>query len=81
MFDRIIEATTLVLTILLIGRVVISFLNLDPRNPISDFLVSVTEPILAPIRSIMPRTPVFDFTPMIAIILIQVIGSIIASNV
>jgi YggT family protein len=44
---------------------------MDPRNPIFDFLLTVTEPILAPIRSIMPRMGMFDLSPMAAILLLQ----------
>jgi YggT family protein len=72
---QIIDATILVLTIAIIGRALISWIpNLDPRNPIVEFLVTVTEPILAPIRSVMPRGIMFDFSPIIAIFLLQLIG-------
>jgi YggT family protein len=72
---QIIDATILVLTIAIIGRALISWIpNLDPRNPLVEFLVTVTEPILAPIRSVMPRGIMFDFSPIIAIFLLQLIG-------
>jgi YggT family protein len=50
---------------------------IDPRGPIAEFLYTITEPILAPIRSVMPRMGMFDFTPMIAIILLQVIREVL----
>jgi YggT family protein len=72
---EIVDATILVLTIAIIGRALISWIpNLNPRNPIVEFLVTVTEPILAPIRSVMPRGIMFDFSPIIAIFLLQLIG-------
>jgi YggT family protein len=47
----------------------------DPRgsNPVSRFLIEFTEPVVAPIRSIMPRTGFIDLSPLIAIIVIQVL--------
>jgi YggT family protein len=79
---QIIQATVLVLTIAIIGRALLSwFPNINPANPAVEFLVTITEPILAPIRSIMPRMGFIDLTPMIAIILLQVIGQILISGV
>jgi YggT family protein len=75
---EIVQATILVLTIAIIARALMSwFPNVDPHNPIAEFLITITEPILAPIRSVMPRMGMIDLTPMVAIILLQVIGSII----
>jgi YggT family protein len=77
----IVQATVLVLTIAIIARALLSwFPNLDPRNPAVEFLVAITEPILAPIRSVMPRLGFIDLTPMVAIILLQVIGRVIVSG-
>jgi YggT family protein len=77
----IIQATILVLTLAIIGRALMSwFPNIDPRNPIAEFLFTVTEPILAPLRAIMPRFGMIDLTPMIAIILLNVIGRAVVAN-
>lgn len=81
MIVDIVQATVLVLTIAIIARALLSwFPNIDPRNPAVEFLVTITEPILAPIRSVMPRMGFIDLTPMVAIILLQVIGQIIVSG-
>lgn len=54
---------------IIIVRALISWVSPDPFNPIVQFLHAVTEPILAPIRRILP--PVFrfgiDISPLIAI--------------
>jgi YggT family protein len=71
----------MVLTIAVFIRVLLSWVpNIDPRNPGIAFLYGITEPILAPIRSIMPRTMMFDFSPMIAIFVLQALRSVIISN-
>ncbi len=48
-------------------RVVLSWIGYDPSNPLHSFIHEITEPILAPIRSIMPRIGMFDLSPMVAL--------------
>ena len=82
MIANIIDKTILVLTIAIIIRALLSwFPNIDPRNPLVEFIVAITEPILVPIRAVMPRIGMIDLTPMIAIILLQVIGQVLIANV
>ncbi len=54
-------------TILL--RALISWVNPDPFNPVVQFLYRVTEPILQPIRRVVP-TGRIDFSPIIAFLVI-----------
>jgi YggT family protein len=57
--------------VLLLLRVLISWVRLDPyTNPIAHFLYAVTEPVLQPIRSILPSTGMIDFSPMVAMLLV-----------
>ena len=53
---------------------IVSWLGMEPGNPFVVFLNDITEPILAPIRQFIPRMGMLDISPMIAIILLQVIG-------
>jgi YggT family protein len=65
-----------VLAILIFIRALLSWVpNLDPRNPLVEALIQVTEPILAPIRSIMPRS-MFDFSPMVASLVLLMIARV-----
>jgi YggT family protein len=52
---------------IVIIRALISWVNADPWNPIVRFLHQVTEPVLRPIRRMLPATPI-DFSPVIVII-------------
>jgi len=61
-------------------RAIISWFHLAPDNPIQVILVQITEPILAPLRRIVPSLGMIDITPWVAIILLQVLGQLIASN-
>lgn len=75
------EILNLFLTLLLvaiIARAILSWFDRGMRNPISKFLYSVTEPIIAPIRQIMPRTGFIDLSPLIAIIIISILQRILA---
>jgi YggT family protein len=56
---------------ILLLRVLISWVHLDPySNPIANFLYTLTEPVLQPIRSILPSTGMIDFSPMVAMLLV-----------
>lgn len=57
---------------LILIRAVISWVNPDPYNPIVQFLYKTTEPILEPIRKILPFSLKFtiDISPIIAFLVI-----------
>jgi YggT family protein len=57
------------------GRVIMSWVAPNPRNPLSKFIIQITEPILGPIRQgiskIIPNMGAFDLSPMVALILLN----------
>jgi YggT family protein len=69
-----------VLTAAIFVRALLSWFPIDPRNPLVTLLYDVTEPILDPLRRVIPRLGMIDITPFVAIILIQVIGNFAASK-
>jgi YggT family protein len=58
--------TALIFAIFL--RMFLSFLVRDWRNPLLRFLFDITEPILAPLRRIIPGAMGLDFSPMVAVV-------------
>jgi YggT family protein len=54
---------------LILIRALISWVNPDPFNPIVQFLVRSTDPILEPIRRLLPAMPI-DISPIIAFLII-----------
>jgi YggT family protein len=51
---------------ILLGRVVISYINADPNNPLIRFLYSATEPVLQRVRAKLPVTSGgFDLSPIV----------------
>ena len=52
---------------ILLGRVVVSWVNADPYNPIVRFLYNATEPVLTRIRRVLPvYAGGFDLSPLVA---------------
>ncbi|MDP9129139.1 MAG: YggT family protein [Candidatus Binatota bacterium] len=50
---------------ILLARVVISYINADPNNPLNRFLHRATEPVLARVRAKLPLSSGgFDFSPI-----------------
>ncbi|MBN2472768.1 MAG: YggT family protein [Anaerolineae bacterium] len=64
----------------LLARVLISWVQVDPYHPAVQFLYQLTEPVLGPIRRVLPQTMGLDFSPIIAMILVQVLTEIIAAT-
>lgn len=68
---NVIDVILTVLYWLILIRAVISWVNPDPFNPIVQFLYKSTEPILEPIRRIMPFWKMgIDISPIIAFLII-----------
>lgn len=65
---QILGALLTILYWLILIRALISWVNPDPSNPIVQFLLKATEPILAPIRRLLPLDFRFgiDISPIIA---------------
>ena len=68
------------LTAAIFIRVLLSWFPIDPHNPLVTALHEVTEPILQPLRRIIPRLGMIDITPLVAIILLQVLGQALAQR-
>jgi len=62
-----------ILTVVIILRAILSWFMTNPTNRLVIILNHITEPILAPLRRVVPRAGMIDFTPMVAIILLQLI--------
>ncbi|MBI3914370.1 MAG: YggT family protein [Chloroflexi bacterium] len=63
----------------IIGRALLSWFPIDRyNNPLVNLLDQVTEPILAPLRRFIPPLGgMMDITPIVAIIILQVLQSLV----
>ena len=71
-----IELASLVLNGLAVAiliRALLSWFRPDPRNYFVQLIVKITDPILRPLERVIPPLGGFDITPIIAIVLIQLV--------
>ena len=66
----IINALTQILVLLVIISAILSFV-MGPYHPIRRGVDNIVEPMLAPIRRIMPTIGMFDFSPLVLILILQ----------
>ncbi len=68
------------LYILILARIIFSFIQVSPYHPtwgpVYRFVYDTTEPLLAPIRRILPAMGGLDFSPMLLLILAGLLRSI-----
>jgi YggT family protein len=63
----------LVFNALVVVRVILSWLYPDPgANAFTMFIFNTTEPLLAPVRRILPRSQFIDFSPIFVFFLLQI---------
>lgn len=66
-----------VFSLLIIVRALMSWVSPDPRNPIVSFVYRLTEPVLGPVRSLLPMMGGIDFSPILVLVGIQVLERVL----
>lgn len=61
--------------LLLLARVLMSWVNPRFDSPIARFLYDVTEPVLAPIRRALPATGMIDWSPLVAFVVLSLVAA------
>ncbi len=70
-----------IMQFLIMVRALISWVNPDPNNPIVQFLNQVTEPILTPVRKLIPMWKLgLDISPIIAWLLLWLIDLVLIQS-
>ena len=70
-----------ILAMAIFARALLSWIpSLRPENLIVRFLMDITEPILSPLRRVIPSIGAMDLTPLIAMLILSQAGSILASS-
>ena len=65
------------LTIAVFARVLVSWVPTRLPWGLNDFVFAVTEPILGPIRRALPAAAGMDFSPLIALVALQLLTSLV----
>lgn len=67
-----------VIFLLILAKVILSYF-MDPFHPIRQTIDQLVEPMLAPIRRIIPPLGGIDFSPIVLMILVQIVFSLLRS--
>jgi len=60
--------------LIILARVILSWVNVGPGNPIVIWIYRLTEPLLAPIRQILPTARIgLDLSPLVLILLLELL--------
>ena len=76
-FAAIISVFVQLYSLVILARVLMSWINVDPYSPVGRVIVDLTEPVLAPVRNLLPPTAGLDFSPIIVIVLLQFVGQLL----
>ena len=86
MLYSIIDWIIILFTVAIFARVILSFAVYFIRPPHPPWLVtadgviaSITEPVLAPIRRMLPNMGGFDFSPMVVLVILWIIRAALAA--
>ena len=67
-----------IITLLIIAYVVLSYF-MSPFHPVRKFVDNLVEPMLSPIRRVLPQTGMLDFSPMVLLLLVWLLTRLITS--
>jgi YggT family protein len=70
---RVLDSLLSIYTLIVVARAVISWFAPSPDNPLWQFLLNITEPVLEQIRRFIPNFGGMDLSPLILIILIELV--------
>ena len=65
-----IQLFLIALIVLVFARVLLSWVDPTGRNQASAFIIQTTEPILAPVRRMLPQTGMIDFSATIVLLVL-----------
>ncbi len=66
------------LTLLVLAQAIMSYF-VSPYHPIRQAIDRLLEPVYTPIRRVLPQTGMIDFSPLVLIILVQVVAWLLVS--
>jgi YggT family protein len=63
--------------IVLLARVLLSWVQVDPHHLVVKLIHQLTEPLLAPIRRLLPQTGAVDFSPLVAFVVVLIVEQVV----
>lgn len=75
----VLDELTLIYLIIIFAWALLSWVNVDARNPLVPLLGKVTEPVLKPLRKLVPLIGGFDVSPILAFLVIMLIRVVVVA--
>ncbi len=79
MLYQLVNLIFMLLSLLIFVRVLLSWVRVNPYNPLIRLLYDVTDPILTPFQRIIPPAGGLDFSPLVALIVIDLLRRLVLS--
>lgn len=74
---NLVHFTVKAISFLVFIRIILSFVEPNPYNPVVQWIHRLTEPILAPFRRLPLVIGMLDFSPMVALLVVYIVGNFI----
>jgi YggT family protein len=78
---QLIDLVFLLFNLILLARILLSWVNISPYHPVARFLYSVTEPVLAPVRKMLPSSGMMDFSPLVVMLISFILEKVLVALV
>lgn len=77
LFIQLIDLIFTLLTFAIIAHAILSWLPIDRYNPLVRLLDQIVAPLLEPLRRVVPPIGMMDVTPIVALIILQVLQALV----
>jgi YggT family protein len=74
---NLVSVAFLAVWLLIIGRVFLSWFDPAGRSQLGSFLITTTEPLLAPIRRVLPPTGAVDLSPLVVLVVLSILWQVV----
>ncbi len=76
-FTTVVYYAVEVYTWLIFIRIILSWVRVNPYHPVIKFIYETTEPVLGFFRRFVPAVGMIDFSPILALLAVQLLGNLI----
>lgn len=73
MLVTVVDAAFDIYKLLIFARIVVSWIRIDPYNPIVKFIYEMTEPVMGPFRRIIPPIGMIDISPIVLFLVLNLL--------
>ncbi|MGI6380416.1 MAG: YggT family protein [Anaerolineae bacterium] len=76
-FINFIDILARLLSLAILVRVLLSWIPIDRSGRFAEIILQITEPVVGPIRKVLPSLGGLDFSPMVAMILLEMVRTLL----